>query len=416
MVRSKMLRLGGGVVVTAGLLLPALAVAQEARNDSVLTRPRPEIDPLGVRAGSFLIFPRLSVGAEYDDNIFAEEDDEEDDFIFTVTPRIAAESQWSRHELEVAADGEFGFFLNNDESDYQDYGVSVGGQLDITRDAALVASLGLAQEHEDREDPDDTGEEEVTQLFEGDLDILYRQEFARFFVQPSLRFDRLDFDDVDDVNNDDRDRLRSRGGLRLGYNLSPRIGVFVEGDYVLVRYDQTPDDGGVDRDSDGFSVELGTELDLTGILFGEVAVGYSERSYDDDELEDFGGVTASTGLTWNVTPLTSIIATADVGIEETTVSVGGEDASGVFRAATGVEVFHELRRNIIINGDLGYIRDDFEGVDRTDDRFLAGAGVEYILNRRLSVDAGYGFSTRNSDVDAAEFTRNVVRIGLTARL
>ncbi len=41
------------------------------RGDTVATRARPEYDPLGIRAGSFLFFPQLSVDELYNDNIFA---------------------------------------------------------------------------------------------------------------------------------------------------------------------------------------------------------------------------------------------------------------------------------------------------------------------------------------------------------
>jgi hypothetical protein len=45
-----------------------------------------------------------------------------------------------------------------------------------------------------------------------------------------------------------------------------------------------------------------------------------------------------------------------------------------------------------------------------------GTGATYLINRNFSVNAGYTFTKRWSDLDTKEFDRNVVRIGLTARL
>jgi hypothetical protein len=42
--------------------------------------------------------------------------------------------------------------------------------------------------------------------------------------------------------------------------------------------------------------------------------------------------------------------------------------------------------------------------------------VSYLLNRNLSVDANYRFTKRDSDDDTAEFDRNTVLVGITARL
>ena len=46
----------------------------------------------------------------------------------------------------------------------------------------------------------------------------------------------------------------------------------------------------------------------------------------------------------------------------------------------------------------------------------AGAGASYLINRNFSIDAGYRYSKLWSDDNEEEFDRNVVRIGVTARL
>ena len=41
------------------------------RGQSVTERPRPELDPLGIHAGGFFIYPRAELDQVYNDNIYA---------------------------------------------------------------------------------------------------------------------------------------------------------------------------------------------------------------------------------------------------------------------------------------------------------------------------------------------------------
>ena len=99
-----------------------------------------------------------------------------------------------------------------------------------------------------------------------------------------------------------------------------------------------------------------------------------------------------------------------------TVTFDGDTADGNLQNAVGLEVQHELLRNVLLNGTLDYTRDDFQGTGRTDNVYGAGAGVSYLLNRNLTLDATYRFTKRDSDDNDVEFDRNIVLVGFTARL
>jgi len=401
---------------TALTAVAAWAQSEPGRDDSVLTRERPEFDALGIRAGTFLLFPSLTGSVSYDDNIFADADDEEDDIIYGVLPALEARSQWSRHSLALRADVDAGFYSDNDDSNYVDYGIAALSRIDVIGQSAIRINAFARQEHEDRDSQDEAGDEDVTDLFDARLNVNYRHVFNRLFVQPGFDIRRRDFDDVGDINNDDRDRFTYRGDLRVGYAVRPGLAVFGLGEVNTVRYDETPDDGGVERDSEGARIGAGFEIDLTGKVVGEFDVGYSVQEYDDNDLDDFSGPTAGGQITWNVTPLTAIIGGLRVEIEETTVALDGERASSKLVSDATLNVVHELRRNILLRGGVGFTRDDFEGIDRTDDTFDGTVGASYLITRNLSVDLDYDYTNRDSDVDNGEFTRNVIMLGLRAQL
>src|SRR5512143_1338967 len=70
----------GCVALAASTVLSDAASAQQLaqplpeaapHGETVATRVRPELEPLGIRAGSFLILPKLGVDGTYNDNVFA---------------------------------------------------------------------------------------------------------------------------------------------------------------------------------------------------------------------------------------------------------------------------------------------------------------------------------------------------------
>jgi hypothetical protein len=409
----------------ARLLLPlglglaaGQAWAQEPEpnpNVPVQNRPRPDYDPLGIRAGAFLVYPSMTLEGAYDDNVFAESDNEKSDFIGIVSPRIRAQSQWSRHALAVDAGGAFGFYRKYTGNNYQDFDVGATGRVDVTREDRLNLNARVGRQHEDRSSPDDPSREatsKVTEYWFGNFVPSYRHNFARFFTIVNGNFRRFDFENAGDVDNNDRDRWRYGGGLRLGYEVSPRLNLFVQGDYRWVRYDE----GKNNRNNEGYALRAGTGIDITGIIFGEASLGYTGVTYDNSNFSNVNGLSADGSITWNITPLTTLIFTGGAEVQETTVSRNDQEASGDLQYVAGVEATHELLRNVLLSANASYIRDDFEGADRTDNTYVLGAGVRYLINRNFSLTADYTFSDRSSDESGADYTRNVFRIGVTARM
>ena len=421
------------LALTTALGTPSLAVAQQAQSDEpdpnipVQHRPRPDYDPLGIRAGSFLVFPSLTLSGLYDSNVFATKNNTDSDVAGIVAPVVEVNSNWSRNALNFAAGATGAAYASHSSNDYLDAFVSTTGRLDVTRNDIVSGVLRFDRLHQDRDDPDQnvlttvggtSSRGNLTRYYRGDIDGQYRHNFARFFTVVGGGVQRLFYEDVGDTDNSQRDRWEYGARARLGYQLSPRIGTFVQGNYSYRDYDddQLIDGNEVSRNSHGYRAAVGTEVDITSILFGEMSVGYSWRDYTASELNDANGWGAEGSLTWNATPLTSIILSASTGIDETTVIFEGDAAEANFQHTVALDVNHELLRNVLLNANVGYARDDFEGTNRTDNIFAAGAGVSYLLNRNLSVDARYRFTTRDSDDNDIEFNRNIVMVGLTAKL
>ena len=91
------------------------------------TGPGAGYEPLGVRAGSFIVLPSLTTSATYSDNIYRTQNNTEDDLILTVQPQVLAESTWSRHALNLHAGMQSRFYDSNSSEDHTNWRIGADG-------------------------------------------------------------------------------------------------------------------------------------------------------------------------------------------------------------------------------------------------------------------------------------------------
>jgi hypothetical protein len=391
---------------------------QDVRGQSVTERARPGYDAAGIRAGGFMVYPSVSLTGSYDDNIYATPTNETDDFITTLAANLAVNSTWSRHALNLNARVSQDFYADNSDEDRLNWQVGGDGQIDVTSQTALTGSLAYAQLHEDRGDPSSpaAADEPIEyNLFTGSAAI--SQDFARMTATLGGEYRNYDYDDGStaagvNIDQDFRDRDEYIERLRLAYNLSPDTNVYVEGQMDQREYDQQPPAVAFTRDSEGWQVVVGSEFRLTNLAQGGAYIGYQEREYDAAGFADTDGIAYGANVDWFVTPLTTVTFRADQSVEETTV--GG--ASGYDRQVFGIDVDHELMRNVILSGGASYGNNDFNQSVREDDLIGAHAGISYLLNRNFDIGLRYTFEDRDSNIATADYTRNVVGLTLTGKL
>ncbi|HEX9771445.1 MAG TPA: outer membrane beta-barrel protein [Kiloniellales bacterium] len=396
--------------------VPARTEDRPRRGETVAGRARPQYDALGARVGSFVFLPKLELQERYETNIFATPNNEEDDFITRILPRVRVASDWNNHQLQFDAGAAVGIHAQNPDEDYEDYFVGTSGRVDVRRSTNVRLGVRYDHGHDDRSNPDDAGTgEEPTEFDEYTANTALFHNFGRLNATLDGSFGRITFDDVDTVGggtniNHDRDRNVYEGGLRIGYEIVPEYEAFVRGSYNVRQYDGTDFGTGIDRDSNGYGVVVGMEVDFGGLIFGDFFAGFRHQDYDDPTLDSLNGVGAGADITWNVTGLTTITGSLLSDVRETTQA----GASGRLVSTGQIGIDHELLRNLILGADVGATRDDYEGINRTDWLYRAGIDATYLINRYLRVGADYDFVTRDADNANNDYTNHVflVRVGL----
>ncbi len=154
-------------------------------------------EALGTPLGGFILYPSLTLGTEYNDNIFATDGDEEDDVIFRITPALKLESDWDNHALGFLASASFNRHVDHTSEDTTGYRFLSNGRLDILRDTFATANAGIVRSFEERGSADDVNGEEPTEelTIAGNLGFSHR--FARTWMELNAGIAHRDFNDVD---------------------------------------------------------------------------------------------------------------------------------------------------------------------------------------------------------------------------
>lgn len=384
----------------------------DVRGQSVRERARPGYDAVGIRAGSFLILPKVDVSETYNDNIYATDTNTESDFVTAVSPSISVQSLWSRHALGLKAGLSQYWYASKTTEDRLDWNFGADGRLDVLRDTNITGSASYRQAHEDRgsaNSPTSAAEPVEYNLFDSSVGLF--QRFNRVTAQLKGTFDQYDYKNValiggGTLNEDSRDRNEYGGGLRLGYDLSPDTNVYAEGKLNKRSYDMSAP---VDRNSNGYEAVIGSEFKLSRLAQGEVYVGYQRQTYDASYYSATSGLAYGAKVNWFVTPLTTVRLSAASTIEES-IDPG---ASGYMSQKVGIGLDHELLRNLILSGDVSYENDDFGNISRQDDVTSALFGATYLLNNFFAIGVNYGIVDRSSNVPGADYTQN--QVGFTLR-
>jgi hypothetical protein len=416
------LTIGCGITLGVGVLALVAGATAEAqqprRGETVTQRQRSDLDPLGVRAGGFLVYPELAVSEKYSDNTFATPSGRKDDFITDIEPKLRVQSDWNRHSLALTAGADVGRFASNSREDFEDINVNLNGRADVLRDRYLLGNVSWSKLHEDRGSPDDVNGATPTEYTLLAPSIGAFNKWNRFSLRGDVALQRLDYDDVNassgtaTINNDDRDRTQYIVTVRAGYEIVPEYEGFVRGSWNTIDYREAVDDAGFDRDSDGYEVVAGTRIDFSGVTFGDVFAGYRRQSHDDALLNNVSGLSYGGAITWNASGLTTFKGSVTRTVEETTLST----SSGSFLTEVRASVDHELLRNLLVGGTFSYRLNDYEGIAREDDEYRAGAYARYLMHRNLYLTARYDFEKRESNAVGADYDKNIFLIRLETQL
>jgi hypothetical protein len=367
--------------------------------------------PLGLRLGTITVFPTLEGTVGYDDNAgrAAAGTRRQGSLLYRAEAGLAARSDWAVHELQAELRGNYTWYPSLRSANRPEAQGRVGLRLDATRDTAFDFEL---RGRIDTQVPGSANfNVEATErplVISTGATAGVTQRFNRLAIAAQARLDRADFADAklsDGSTLSQKDRNFTQYGLRLraGYEVTPGLVPFLEAQADTRRYDLGVDNAGFRRNSNGVAIRAGTTLEFSRILTGEVSAGYGLRRFEDNRLDDLKGPILEAGLSWAVTPLTTIRLRGTTEFEETSQANSG----GALTRTVRGEISHALLRNLTLTANASYGRSSFTGINRVDDTIRAGLGFDYAIGRNLVARGSYTRERATSNVPGNTISSNI---------
>lgn len=371
--------------------------------------PTFEADPFeadGIRVGRFRLYPVLRQELGTSDNL--DNSPTEENGVFSETLLSARlVSDWSRHRAEI--DASASYRRNSAGSIEEDPRFAVDARLllDLGADwsGAVRGALAFSREDPIRTDPL--------------LPPSDRPDVLAYSLGADLTREvgRTGLTASGDVVREERRFEGSSGaddfttatlGLRAGYEFSPAFEPFAQGSVGRRMFDGRQSGTGLDRDSTITALRGGVAFDFGEKISGEAALGYAWNNPVDGALPTLGSPTADVSIAWSPRRGTDVLLTAATFFDPDS---GGLSTSTVYESALALR--HRATARLDLTGRVTAALRDRSGPASVDDQTYAGeAGLTYWINRGLAFTALARHERLASEVEAAEYTANSVRLGI----
>ena len=371
--------------------------------------------PTGALADDFQLTPSLTVRGEYNDNIFGSADDEESDFITTISPGLELIQRTQRLDLRAAAKvSPFFYADNSDWNDVdQNYRGSVGYRIsELTR---INANAGYDISNRPDRELETTGlvysnDRRNRQDYGLGFDHTLSEKTAMAF---SLRYMQDNWDD--DVDSDRQDLDMYSAVLQFTHDLSQWLHSTIGRiNFGFTRYEYDASDINYYFTTIGFQHHFSETVNL----IVDLGARYTKSDYSRPQLvslemqmvetsdEDFGGVGKA------ILEMRGELTRGSIQISHD-VAPGGSSGSTVQRSEAVLNLRRRLTERSALSIAAGYYknkadRDEFSSDETDEDTLFFRTGFRWEFYQKCILEAGYSFSDRDDRVDDETTRRNLV--------
>ena len=372
----------------------------------------------GVRVGSFVVAPKVTVATGYDDNLFRDSTGTTETFLIRIAPEVKISSDWNRHAVRIDLGGQADFFTHSRRDNFLDAYVNAAAEIDVTRRFRLQASASLQRGHDDRAADDlPLGAAEPVRYIAFEVGLGAEAEFGAIAVFPHATWRRFDYSDValltgGIADQDNRDRHEFEAGVEFAFALSRNWAVLVRAKAFEIDYRSPASTAGPARDARGLEATGGVRLKFSELLEASLAAGIVHQDYSSSLLADVTTLAFDVGLNWRPTRRLSLELNGRRNIVETAVT----GASGRVTTDGTLVAGYELLRVLTINARANLAHDRFKGVARSDLGLSLGFGGDWSLTRILKIQPAYAFHRRISNAAGQGFSAHVFTVSATFEL
>jgi hypothetical protein len=439
--RADFLRWAGIFLALAQVaVLPAIAQVEDSYKSRppavtpVYQLPRPSYDSPKIELGSFLLAPSFTETMAGNDNIFASDRHLISDLIVTTAEDLGIQSQWLADGATLHAYHSHEWYTGHVTENANTYGVQGSFRFDMTKEAVLELSAGLVQQPQLRNSPQADRLSLQRPLYNTiPATARYSQDWNSWRNDLEVGVLQTAYISRADAS---RSRIQSRFHDRLSYALSGDTWSFLQ--VAFSAQDWRLDPGR--RNFNSFSALGGLNVQIEDLVDVELGAGVLRQAYNFSSFDDLVTPIFSGRLTWNISPLTTLSASANrtvTGLETfcdgVTVSPACSVLSGgaltalasqrgaleVSSAELGLQ--HEFWHNLLGQLRFHFEQDKFEPVDLVDRNFAVNLGARILVNRNMELDISYDLNIRTANQDlllynSGPYHANMVSLALKAAM
>lgn len=381
----------------------------------------------GVVAGPWVLFPAITAGAYYDDNVFATHFNRQSDWAGFVRPELGARTSGPNYSVEARGFLEQRWYNKFTSENQLNGGAAAAATVMPDKDTQVVLKAGYLRAHEER----GTGETVVnngTTLFTGydrplgynlyQLSGALNKRWDRWWASVGAAGSWTEYDTP--TINGVPQSVSYRNGVvsvvsgRVGYVVAPLTSVFVEAagnrrDFQVNDFDST-----------GYRVVGGVLLEQGpgARVKGEAYAGYMYQNYNGFGFQTVSTVTYGGALAWLIAPQwTAVVTGRRDALESGLIVPGGGLGVSVIESEVGGRLDYQIIPNLVIGGGATWLQDQFLGAARTDNYISPLASVKYFVSPNLIL----GFDYRNVSFDSSgtgvlTYYRNVYLFSIRAQI
>ncbi len=398
----------GIAVAQTGIPTPQKAPAQGA--GGVPTAEKEQA--AGIPMGPMTAYPKVTYQLQRNDNIFLQAPGSglvKSDTIQVLNPSVRVEGKQGANVYGLDLGATSGRYHDSTADNFDDNNIGANAMLN----PEARVRIGLRAEHLDTHDPRGSTNDPLTTVpnryRQGTLGGIFGYGVPG--AQGRLEFE-LGGMDKHYYNNRASTAINDQdhryGGVTFFWRVAPRTSLLAQVKRTNIDFT----DPTVRLDSTETRLLGGVTWEATAKTTGIFKIGQLKKDLKDSALNDFTGTSWEGQVRWS--PLT--YSMWDFSTSKTTHETTGAVGDFILSTTYSARWTHAWTSQFSTELSGSHLNDDYKGIDRSDKINNLGLKGTYQMRRWLSFGADYQWSKRDSNVNTADYTRNLFMLFVSATL
>ena len=367
------------------------------------------------------VFFNGSSSLQWQSNVFNDDDDDQDDLKFTVSPGFEVNVGRGVSNLDLSIITRYDIICYDDLShlDNELFHIKAISSYKSSRwDVNGSVSFDESQSTTGYGDDNRKGRLTESDNTAARLNGEYRLS-PKFSFGSGVNYSDREYTDDDgladretySIPSDLFYELTPKVDLSVGYTYTTSdVGSTLNGNYYVGSYDR-----------EGHFLNVGARGNLLPKLSGFFKVGYRYNDPDDSNIRIGGVPSGSTdrdssgtmGLDADFTHLTTPKVTTKLGLHRG-FGIGGEGQS-TENTSANLSASYSINTNYSASANFGYTFRDYVDQDREDNVYRTGVTFSYVPNQYWRFSTGYSYSENDSDRDGQSYESHTLSLSASLR-